>query len=76
MKDNMHTVDYDGTPDENGRWWVWKETCDRCGKIIIDEPTQHSCPGDESESDFCDECLRYLMDNSISYEQALALYKK
>jgi len=76
MKKNLHRVNYDGTPNENGHWWVWKETCDRCGKLIFDESTQHSCPEDESKLDFCTECLRYLMDNDIPYEKAVVLYGK
>lgn len=74
MKNNMHTVNYNGTPNKNGHWWVWNETCDRCGRLILDESMHHSCPGDESELDFCTECLRYLMDNNIPYEQAIVLY--
>ena len=74
MKNNMHAVNYNGTPNKNGHWWVWNETCDRCGRLILDESMHHSCPGDESELDFCMECLRYLMDNNIPYEQAIVLY--
>lgn len=74
MKTNLHAVNYDGTPNHNGRWWVWKETCDRCGKLIQDETTQSSCPGDESQLDFCIECYRYLFDNNIEYDQALTMF--
>ncbi len=76
MKKNLHRVNYDGTSNENGHWWVWKEICDRCGRLIFNEFTQHSCPGDESELDFCPECLRYLMDNNIPYEQAVVMYSR
>lgn len=75
MKNNLHKVDYDGSPNLNGHWWVWKEICDRCGKLIQDEATLHSYI-DESEVDFCSECIRYLMDNHIHYVQAKMQYGK
>lgn len=59
MKTNIHRVNFDGTPNPNGNWWVWKETCDRCQKLIYDEATQHS-DLEESAVDFCAECIRYL----------------
>lgn len=75
MKTDMHRVDYDGTPNPNGNWWVWNETCDRCGRIIFDTSTQCSCPHDENEADFCNECLMYLIDNGIDYDIAKETYK-
>ncbi len=76
MKINMHRVDGNGNSTPNGKWWVWTETCDKCGKLIWDENTQCSCPYDESEVDFCVNCMRELMDKDISYEQASAMYGK
>jgi hypothetical protein len=75
MKKDIHRVNYDGSPNKNGDWWVWEEVCDRCGKVIFDESTQHSRI-DDSNIDFCSECIRNLIDNNISYEQAIALYGK
>jgi len=76
MKKNIHKVDYNGNPDKNGRWWKWEEICDRCGKETEMNNYLHSRREDESELDLCTNCLRYLMDNKISYQQAVVLYKK
>ena len=46
-------------PNENGHWWVWREICDRCGKLIQDESAQ-STNLDDSKVDFCTDCIRYL----------------
>ena len=75
MKINIHKVNYDGSSNINGHWIVWKEKCDRCGKLIQDETVLHSYL-EESEVDFCSECIRYLMDNHISYAQAKTKYER
>lgn len=75
MKSNIHKVNYDGSSNINGHWWVWKEKCDKCDKLIQDETVLHSYL-EESEVDFCSECLRYLMDNHIPYTQAKMQYRK
>lgn len=74
MKKEIHKVNYDGSENKSGKWWVWKEICDKCGKTVLDENTLHSFPGDESELDFCVDCYHYLFENHIPYEQALTLY--
>lgn len=77
MIENLHRVNYDGTINPNGHWWVWKETCDKCGKIIFDESVQHSDSGDAFvEANFCSSCIRELMDKNISYHDAVEKYKK
>ena len=77
MIKNLHRVNYDGTPNKKGHWWVWKETCDRCGKLILDETVQHSSNQDAlNEVDFCSDCIRFLMDNDIPYKEAIVKYKK
>ncbi len=77
MIKNLHRVNYDGTANKNGHWWVWKETCDRCGKIIYDESIQHSSNKDAfDEVSFCSECIRYFMDENIPYKVAAEKYKK
>lgn len=59
----------------SGMWWTWVENCDRCGKLIRSHLTQNSCEPNMKETDFCMECLRYLIDNSIPYEAAKQHYK-
>lgn len=74
MKTNIHRQNYDGTPNKNGHWWVWRETCDRCGKLIFDESVQHSFPKEDNKLDFCNECYRYLIDNDIPYAKAEKMF--
>ena len=61
---------------QNGMWWDWIETCDRCGELIYDHSFQHSCEPDVEEADFCVKCLRYFLDNDIPYAAAKKQYKK
>lgn len=75
MKKNVYRIGYDGSPMEHGIWWVWEEICDRCGVQIFDESVHHSC-FEENEVDFCPECLKYFMDNNITYDQAIVLYRR
>lgn len=58
-----------------GMWWSWNETCDRCGETIHDEQSRTTGEPDTKEADFCLDCLRYLMDNDISYSEAFKEYK-
>lgn len=60
---------------KNGMWWSWIENCDRCGKIIRTHSTRTSCEPDTEEADFCVKCMRYLLDNNISYADAKKQYK-
>lgn len=78
MITNLHRVNYNGTPNKNGNWYVWKEICDKCGKLIYDENIQHSSDKDaiDSKVNLCSECIRYLMDNNIPHEQAVKMYGK
>lgn len=76
MKVNLHRVNYDGSENKNGNWYVWKEICDRCGKVIFNESVQHSKCDKDDGLDFCCECYRYLFDNNISYEEAEKIYRK
>ena len=60
---------------KNGEWWSHIEICDKCGKLVRTHGIQSSCEPDIEEADFCAECLRYLLDNGISYGDAKKLYK-
>lgn len=75
MKTNIHRVNYDGIADEKGDWWTWRETCDRCEKLIVDESVLHSTKGDNTEADFCIECMQYFMKNKISYRNAYKTFR-
>lgn len=59
-----------------GMWWSWIEHCDKCGKLIYDHSIQNSRKPNTEEADFCVECIRYLLDNNISYADAKKQYKK
>ena len=61
---------------QNGMWWSWIETCDRCGKLIYNHSVQNSKEPDMEQADFCVECIRYLLDNDIPYVDAKQKYKK
>ena len=61
---------------QNGMWWSWIETCDRCGKLIYNHSVQNSKEPDMEDADFCAECIRYLLDNNIPYADAKQKYKK
>ena len=61
---------------QNGMWWSWVETCDRCGATICGHETKTTQNPNLEEVDFCGPCLRYLMDNKIPYETAKKTYKK
>lgn len=74
MKKNIYRVSYGGELDEHGRWWIWDEKCDRCGRVIRDHTIQSSNEPVKEETDFCSECLRYLLDDNIPYEEAKAIY--
>lgn len=65
-----------GNIQKDGMWWSWIENCDRCGKLICSCSTQNSRILDMEEADFCLECLRYLLDNNISYADAKEQYKR
>jgi hypothetical protein len=52
------------------------KTCDRCGKDTGTSTFMHSKKPNTDECDFCLDCLRYLMDNNISLEEADKKYKK
>ena len=53
MIKNLHRVNYDGTPNKKGHWWVWKETCDRCGKPI-------------RTGKYCDQCKTKMANTLMS----------
>ena len=76
MIQNLHRVNIDGTSNPNGDWYVYTETCDRCGIIVIDESIQHSRAPNENHLGFCNKCYKHLLDNNISYEEARKMYGK
>ena len=59
----------------NGMWWTWIEKCDKCGKLIRNHSVQNSSEPCIEEVDFCIECLRYLINNNIPYDDAKKQYK-
>ena len=63
MKTNIFKCDYYGNKTNDGDWWKWTETCDRCGTVIQDESVLHSNKPNTNEADFCTICLRYFMEN-------------
>ena len=65
-----------GNIQKDGMWWSWVELCDRCGELIYDNSFRHSCEQKTKEADFCVKCMRHMLDNNISYEDAKKQYKK
>lgn len=61
---------------QDGMWWSHIETCDRCGKQVQGHEVRSSCEPNTEEADFCYECLRYLIDENIPYEDAKKQYKQ
>ena len=59
---------------QDGMWWSWIETCDKCGKLIHNNSVRYSCEPNIEEVDFCVDCMRYLIDNNIPYEAAKQQY--
>lgn len=59
---------------KDGYWWSWNEICDRCGKIIADEDCTSTKEPNTEEVDFCIHCLKYFLDNNISYNFIKELY--
>ena len=57
------------------RWWSWIEICDRCGKVT-DEDCSSTEEPDTEEVDFCIHCLKYFLDNNISYSFTKKLYRR
>ena len=58
---------------KNGHWWSWIEICDRCGKVTDEDCSSTEEPNKE-EVDFCVHCLKYFLDNNISYSFVKELY--
>ena len=50
-------------------------TCDRCGKATNEDWSSTEKPNLE-EVDFCVHCLKYFLDNNISYSFTKKLYGK
>lgn len=54
MKTLIRRVSYKtGERDNSSDWFMWDETCDRCGK-----PTESK---DTDENDYCMACLREII---------------
>ena len=64
MKTNIKKDEY---------WWSWTEICDRCGKATDEDWSSTEEPNLE-EVDFCVHCLKYFLDNNISYSFTKKLY--
>ena len=58
---------------KDGHWWSWTEICDRCGKATDEDWSSTEEPNLE-EVDFCVHCLKYFLDNNISYSFTKKLY--
>lgn len=59
-----------------GIWWSYVATCDRCGSFIQGHGWRQTDEPDTQETDFCLDCLKYLLYNNISYEDAKKQYKQ
>lgn len=53
---------------QEGMWWRWIETCDRCGSVTRNHNTRSTNKPNTEEVDFCVNCLKYFLDNNIPYE--------
>ena len=58
-----------------GMWWSFIETCDRCGSLVQDYNVKQTNEPDVQELDFCYYCLKYFLDNKITYEEIKKQYK-
>ena len=61
MKENIKRVDYHKKPSQKGKWYVWVEKCDRCGKVYRTDEIMSMQPPNMEEHDYCVNCLRYLL---------------
>lgn len=61
---------------QEGMWWKWTESCDRCGGVIREYNVRSTNKPNKEEADFCVNCLKYFLDNNIPYENAKEQYKK
>ena len=52
---------------QEGMWWKWIETCDRCGSMIREYNVRSTNKPNTEEADFCVNCLKYFLDNNIPY---------
>ena len=43
-------------------WWIWNEFCDICGKQYRSQNVSSSNKPDESEKDYCLDCMRKMID--------------
>lgn len=46
-----------------GLWWKWDEYCDNCGEQIRDDKVSSSAEPEICVSDYCNECLRKIIDD-------------
>lgn len=60
---------------QEGMWWKWIESCDRCGEVIRDYSMRSTDKPNTEEADFCINCLKHFLDNNISYEDVKEQYK-
>ena len=45
-------------------------------RLLYDETIEDDTVKSLNEVDFCSDCIRFLMDNDIPYEEAIVKYKK
>lgn len=50
-------------------FWYYTIICDRCGKPVYDHECERFHYPSEPEIDFCQECMKYIFKNKISYTE-------
>lgn len=61
---------------KDGIWWIYRETCDRCGEVIFDENWRTTEKPDSNKLDFCRNCLEYFLDINITYKEVKKRYEE
>ena len=49
-----------------GLWWKWDEYCNKCGEQTKDDNYSSATKPEIGESDYCNDCLRKIINDSIS----------
>lgn len=56
--------------------YTWIEICDKCGETIYNHNSKCSEYPDENAAHFCHDCVKYFLNEGISYEESFSIYKK
>jgi len=62
MKTNIIKINYMNT-EKSLDWYIWNAFCDKCGKQFRNHKIHSSSKSDESEKDYCLDCMREMIDN-------------